>query len=230
MLAHARALSHRRDHRLAKVLRVGAREAHALDPLDRIAGPEQLAEFRVERRSEITAPRVDVLPEEGDLSDAFTRELLNLGHDLARPPTLLATANRRDDAIRADGVAPHRYLYPGLMSALAMVRQGTCKVLVCPEAPARHSHTACADPLAEVRDRPGAERHVDERVAGEDRVALRLGKASAHRNDRVGPPALARGCVPQVGRQLRVGLFADRARVEHEHVSLLRVVDLTEPE
>ena len=45
VLADGVALGHRRDHRLAEVLRVRAREADALDPVDRVAGAQQLAEL-----------------------------------------------------------------------------------------------------------------------------------------------------------------------------------------
>ena len=48
VLADGRALGHRRDHGLAEVLRVRAREADALDSLDGVACPEQLAEVGVE--------------------------------------------------------------------------------------------------------------------------------------------------------------------------------------
>ena len=47
VLAHRVALGDRGDHRLAEVLRVRAREADALDALDRVAGAEQLAELGV---------------------------------------------------------------------------------------------------------------------------------------------------------------------------------------
>ena len=86
VLADRRALRDRRDHRLAEVLRMRAREADALDPLDRVAGAEELAELGREVRPEVAAPRVHVLAEQRDLADALLREPRHLGDDLARAP------------------------------------------------------------------------------------------------------------------------------------------------
>src|SRR6185312_9420918 len=59
VLAYGGALRHGLDHRTAKVFRVRAREADALDPFDCVAGPEQLAELGVDLRQQVAAPRVD---------------------------------------------------------------------------------------------------------------------------------------------------------------------------
>ena len=45
VLADGAALGDRGDHRLAEVLRVRAREADALDPVDGVAGAQELAEL-----------------------------------------------------------------------------------------------------------------------------------------------------------------------------------------
>ena len=73
VLADGVALGDRRDHRLAEVLRMRAREADPLDPVDRVAGAEQLAELGVELGREVAAPRVDVLAEQRELADALAR-------------------------------------------------------------------------------------------------------------------------------------------------------------
>ncbi len=70
--------------RLAEVLRVRAREADALDPLDRVAGAQELAELGADLRREVAAPRVHVLAEQRQLADAVAREPGHLGDDLAR--------------------------------------------------------------------------------------------------------------------------------------------------
>ena len=123
VLADRVALGDRGDHRLAEVLRVRAREADALDPVDRVARAEQLAELGADLGREVAAPRVDVLAEQRDLLDAGAGELRHLGEDVAGPAALLAAADGRDDAVRADRVAAHRDLHPGLERPLAVLRQ-----------------------------------------------------------------------------------------------------------
>ena len=77
---------------------------------------------------------------------------------------------------------------------------------------------------------PGPERDVDERIALEDPLALRLRVAAADRDDEIGLAALARRRVAEVRGELRVRLLADRARVEDEHVRALRRRRLAEAE
>jgi hypothetical protein len=72
-----------------------------------------------------------------------------------------------------------------------------------------------------MRDRARTERDIDERVALEDALPLGFRVAPADRDDHVGPPALPGGGVPEVGRELRVRLLADRARVEDDDVRVL---------
>src|SRR5439155_12884699 len=132
------------------------------------------------------------------------------------PAADLAAAYRRNDAIRAGRVAPHRDLHPRLEPALAVHRQlrGELSLFRDPPRPARDAEAAGAEPLAKVRDRPGPECDVDGRVEREEPLALRLGVAAADRDDHLGTFALARGGIPHVRRELRVRLLADCARVE----------------
>src|SRR5262249_13018357 len=158
VLADRVAFSHRLDHRAPEVLRVRTREADPLDSLDRVAGPQQLAEVRTDVGQQVAAVRVDVLAEQGDLADAVAREALDLGEDIARPPALLAPADGRDDAVRALRVAAHRDLHPRLEAALAMHRKAAGEAtLVEAEASALDAETPGADPFPEVRDRAGPE-------------------------------------------------------------------------
>src|SRR5918994_6539555 len=96
-----------------------AREADPLDAVDAVHCTQQLGEVA----AEVTAIRVDVLAEERDLLDALGREPGDLGEDLARAAADLPAAHLRDDAVRADGVAAHRDLHPGLEAPLAVERQ-----------------------------------------------------------------------------------------------------------
>src|SRR5581483_10307961 len=129
---------------------------------------------------QVAAPRVDVLAEQRDLPDALCREPRHLGEDLAGPAAALAAAHGGDDAVRADRVAAHRDLHPGLEGALAAHRELRRELAVVQaEAAAGDAHAAGAEPFAEVRDRPRAERDVDVGVELEDPLALRLGVATA---------------------------------------------------
>ena len=56
VLADGVALGDRGDHRLAEVLRVRAREADALDPVDGVARAQQLAELGADRRARGRGP------------------------------------------------------------------------------------------------------------------------------------------------------------------------------
>src|SRR5262249_30294545 len=152
------ALRHRRDHRRAEVLGMRAREPDPLDPVDRVAGAKELAELGSDVRDEVPSPRVDVLAEQRDLTDPVSGELRHLGPDLSGSPRHLAAANGRDDAVRALRVAAHRDLHPGLEPALAMHRKLARKrAVVEPKAATCDAESACAEPVAEVRDRAGPE-------------------------------------------------------------------------
>src|SRR6266566_8492840 len=159
VLANGFALRHRRDHGRAEVLGVRAREADALDAVDGVASPQELAELGAEVRGKIAAPRVHVLAEQCDLAHALSGEARHLRDDLARTTRHLASANRGDDAVGALRVAAHRDLHPRLEPALTVHRKlaGEHTVLDS-EAATRDAEPTCAEPLPEVRDRARAER------------------------------------------------------------------------
>ena len=198
-----------------------AREANPLDPVDRVAGAQQLAELGADVGCEIAAPGVDVLAEQGDLPHAGRCELRDLGHDVAGPTALLPPADRRHDAVRARRVAAHRHLHPCVGGPLAVLRQVAGEMLVGAEPAAVDACATRADPLAEVRDRARPERDVDLRVEVEDALLLRLGEAATDRDHEVGILALPRPGIAEVGGELRVRLLADRARVEDDEIGLL---------
>src|SRR5438105_12371390 len=108
VLADRLALRHRLDHGTPEILRMRAREADALDPLDGIARAEQLAELGPEIRSEIAPPRVHVLAEQRHLAHSLGCEPRHLRHDLSGPTADLASPNRGHDAVRTLRVAAHR--------------------------------------------------------------------------------------------------------------------------
>ena len=96
VLAHARALRHRRDRVGAKVLGVRRRVADALDAVDRVDGAEQVGELRaVLPGAEIAAVGVHVLAEQRELDHTVAGELLDLVHDVAHPAADFGAPHRR---------------------------------------------------------------------------------------------------------------------------------------
>ncbi len=231
VLADRSALCDRGDHRLAEVLRMRAREADALDPLDSVAGAEQLAELGRDLGDEVTTPRVDVLAEQRHLAHAGVGKALHLGQDLAGASALLAAADGRHDAVRALGVAAHGDLHPRLERPLAVQRElGGELAVVEAEPPARDADAAGAEPFAQMGDRPRAERDVDRRVQLEDPLPLRLRVAAADGDHAVGILALPGRGLAEVRGQLQVGLLPDRARVEDDDVGVGRRRSLPQSE
>ncbi len=232
VLTDGLALGERRNHGLAEVLRVGAREADAVDAGHGVAGAQKLAKVGAQVRCEIAAPGVHVLPEQGDLANALGGQLRHLGDHLARAAADLAAADTRDDAVGALGVAAHRDLHPCLEAALAVHRErsGEAPLRTDAERTARNALAAGPEPLAQMRDRARPERDIDERVEVEEPLALRLGVAAADRDHGVAAARLQRARLREVGREALIGLLADRAGVEHEHVGLVLRDRLAEPE
>ena len=81
-----------------------------------------------------------------------------------------------------------------------------------------------------MRDRAGAESDVDVRVEVEQPLPLRLGIAPADCDHLVGIVRLQRLRLGKVGGETLIGLLADRAGVEDDHVGFLLHRRLAEPE
>ena len=218
VLADRVALRHRGDHVAAEVLRMRAREADALDALDGVDGAQELGEVG----PEIAAVGIDVLPEQRDLADALACQPRDLAQDLTGAPADLAAAHRRHDAVRADRVAAHRDLHPGLEPALAVHRQRAGELaLVSDSKSAARRLAPGAEPVREMRDRPRPEGDVDERVEVEEPLPLCLCVAAADGDHLLGVGELEHLRVAEVRGEALVRLLADRAGVEDEHVRLL---------
>ena len=112
-----------------------------------------------------------------------------------------------------------------------MHRQSTGE-LACVEAEAAtlHSHPSGPDPLAEMRDRSRPEGNVDVRVEVEQPLPLRLRVTPADRNHLLGIARFQGVRLGEMRREALVGLLADRARVEDDHVSLFLSRRLAQPE
>ena len=195
-----------------------AREADALDALDGVHSAQELGEVG----PEITAVGIDVLPEQRDLADALACQPRDLAQDLTGSPADLAAAHRRHDAVRADRVAAHRDLHPGLEPALPVHRQRAGELaLVSDSESAARRLAPGAEPVREMRNRPGPERDVDERVEVEEPLPLCLCVAAADGDHLLRIGELEHLRVAEVRREALVRLLADRAGVEDEHVRLL---------
>src|SRR4051794_10951304 len=228
VLADCVAVGHRGDHGGAEVLRMRAREADAIDSVHGVHGAQQLCEVA----ADVAAVGVHVLAEQRHLADAVARERFDLGQDLAPAPGDLAAPNSRNDAVRADRVAAHRDLHPGLEAALLVAGQAACEgsLLPGPEGAARDALAARAQPLGEVRDRTGPKSDVDERVELEYPLALRLGVAAADGDHSLRVAILQDSGIAEMRCEPSVRLLADRARVEHEDVRALRRGGLSQAE
>ncbi len=231
VLADRLALGHGGDHVGPEVLGVRAREADALDPRDGVAGPQQLGEARLDVWSQVAAPGVDVLTEEGQLADALVGEVGHLGQDLTGPAADLLPAHLRDDAVRAHGVAAHRDLHPRLEAPLAVRGEagGERPLLADAEARARRLSPG-PQPLAEVRDRARPEGDVDERVEVEQALALSLRVAAADGDHLLAVALLEGARLGDARAEAQIGLLPDRARVEDDDVGLVLRRRLAQPE
>ena len=125
VLAHRRALGHRRDGLGTEVFRVRRREADAAQAVDRIERAQEVGELRaVLPGAEIAPVRVDVLAEQRDLAHAVGDELLDLVHDVTHAPADLGATHDGHDAERARVVAPHLDGDPRRVGGVASGGQG----------------------------------------------------------------------------------------------------------
>ena len=215
VLADGVALRHRGDHVAAEVLRVRAREPDALDALDRVARRAGARRSRLPRSRpyELTFWPSSVTSRTPSLARRVTSARISPGRRLTSRP-------RTDghDAVRADRVAAHRDLHPGLEAALAVHRQraGELALLTDAEAAARSGLAPGAEPIREMRDRARPERDVDERVEVEEPLALGLRVTAADGDHLLRVGELEHLRVAEVRGEALVRLLADRAGVEDD--------------
>ena len=205
-----------------------AREADPLDALDRVAGAKQLLEeLSTSRPYELTFWPSSV----SSLTPARASPSTSARISPGRRETSLPRTDG-DDAVGAHRVAAHRDLHPGLEAALAVERQPPCEraLLGDPERAARNALTSGAEPLAQVRDGARPERDVHVRVEREEALALRFGVAAADGDHLLRVALLQRAGLRQVRREALVGLLANRAGVEDQHVGLVLLARLSQAE
>ena len=181
VLAHARALGHRRDRVGAQILRVRRREPDPLDAVDRVDRAQQVGELRpVLPGAEIAAVGVDVLAEQRDLDHAVAGELLDLVHDVAHPAADLAAAHRRHDAERARVVAADLDRDPGRVIDLAAGRQRRrVRVVLLEDLDERTLGPGPGQQRGRVREVVRAEHDVDVRRPLAHQLAVLLREAAA---------------------------------------------------
>ena len=129
VLAQRGQLGVRPDHVLAHVLGMRTRVADPPDPLNGVDHRQQLREGHALGGRQVAAVGVDVLAEQGHLSNPIGGEAPHLLDQLARRPARLATARRGDDAVRADRVAADADLHPSLELPRALAGQAAREAL-----------------------------------------------------------------------------------------------------
>ena len=193
-------------------------------PVDCVAGTQQLAESvrmsgRRSRPYEFT-----FWPSSVTSRTPSRRGPLDLGDDLAGPAALLLAAHRRHDAVRADRVAAHRDLHPGL-EARARGASGSSPAKSLLHRPKRPRGRR---PRRRRRaTRPGAGSSPARRRRPRTGRARRGARAAPPRSSRrrrsrcSGIALLQRARLREVRGEALVRLLADRAGVEDDHVGLV---------
>ena len=219
VLAHRGALGHRGDHRLAEVLRVRAREADPLDPVDGVAGAQQLAELGAEVRARGRAPTSS---RSGRAASARARRRAasRVTSATISPGRRLTSRPRTDGTMQYAQlrVAAHRHLHPRLERAARGARAARRRTSAPRSRTGRGRRRRRPTPTqsAEMRDRARPERDVHVRIELEDPLPLGLGVAAADGDHALRLGLLERPRLRQVRGEPLVGLLPDRARVEDD--------------
>ena len=184
----------------------------------------RLAEAEALVARQVAAPGVDVLAEQRQLAHAVGGQALGLGDQVGgAAATARARARRGRCSTSTSSCSPARSAArPGTAASRRSGRspENSSKVEKCP----RGSVAAGADRTRRgVEMLPGPEGQVDERVLLEQLVLHRLRPAAAD-HDPLGGVALAWRARASIrcADEAVVGLLADRAGVEHEHVGVGR--------
>mmetsp|Transcript_48391 Transcript_48391/g.104867 ORF Transcript_48391/g.104867 Transcript_48391/m.104867 type:complete len:210 (+) Transcript_48391:936-1565(+) len=201
-------------------------EAHPVEALHTGHVAEELGERLL--RSQVATPRVDVLPEERHLAVSVGDELLDLRSDRLARTALLSAARGGHDAVGASLVAAVDDVDPRTHGRLALrLRHVLHYVRGC----RRHNLVAVEDALKKVADPVGVLRphhKVDLGHATQQGFALLLRDASGDDDGEVLAFLFARRVRSEVRVHLLLGVVADRARVQHDHLRFLRIRGLGE--
>ncbi len=227
MLADAFTLGHRRHGLGPQVLRVRRGVAEPTDPLDRVDRAQQVGELRAPLAgAEVPAVGVHVLAQQRQLGHAVAGEVGDLGDDVAHPPADLGAAHRGHDAERAAVVTADLDRDPGAVVDLPPSGQGRRVGLVLIED--LDDRDTGAVGLCEerrgVRQVVGAEHDVHVTGPLDDEIPVLLGQAPSDRDLQVRAGVLQGLEVPERPVELVVGVLADAAGVEDDHIGRSEIV------
>mmetsp|Transcript_5611 Transcript_5611/g.15035 ORF Transcript_5611/g.15035 Transcript_5611/m.15035 type:complete len:672 (-) Transcript_5611:86-2101(-) len=217
MLAHFRQPRACRDEPCAHIAWMAGHKADALDASHFVHVLQQLAECLP--RCEVAPVRVDVLAEKNDFAYALCGKLLDFSADRRHRARLLEAARRRNHAIRAALIAAVDHVDPRSdcrrasrqRKVFANMRGRRRAQLRAGRERVRHelAHAICV-----LR----AEHDVELGNASEQRFAFLLRDAACHEQLHACVAPFARGVNSEHAVQLGLGVFSDRARVEHHHL------------
>ena len=204
VLAERRQLGVGADHVLAHVLRVRARVADAVDPVDRVDRGEQVGEADPRLLRQVAPVGVDVLAQQRHLAHAVGRQALDLGDQLA-------PAARLSSRPRVEGTM--QYEQAQLQPCEICSQAWNSRSRLCGQVPrevlelevALRGQRVGGEELGEPVDLARAEGDVDEREALEDLVLDRLGPAAADADDALGVLGLQPLGLAEVGDEPVVG-------------------------
>ena len=210
----------RGDHVVAHVLGVRARVADALEPVDGVERAQQPAEAMRSSTGRSRPQELTFWPSSVSSRTPSAASAVRLGHEVA-PADGSARARARAGTMQYEQaeLQPLRDLHPGLVRPLAAHRQVARELVEGREMAARQ-RAAGPDELAQPADVARAEGEVDERVQIEQLVLHRLRPAAADDDRLAGSRCFGARASIRWLHEAVVGLLADRAGVEDEHVGL----------
>ena len=170
--------------------------------------------------AERTAVGIHVLPEQGDLQDPLRDQRLDLSQHVLGTTVALASTQARHDAEGAGVVAADADTHPGAGGRFASRGQHTGEDLEG-FVDLHLGFSVVAGALKQCRqasDVMGAEDHVDPRRPFHQRALVLLSQTPANRYLHAGMGVLDGPQVAEVAVEPVVGVFADRAGVEHDQV------------
>ncbi|MCY1360835.1 hypothetical protein D9M69_474800 [compost metagenome] len=210
----------RGDQRVGELQRVRGGVADALDAVDLGDHADQLGEIGDAPVMGGAAVAVDVLPEQGDFPHAVLGQVDDLGEHVVERPADFLAAGVGHHAERAVLAAAFHHRDEGGRAVDARFGQAV-ELLDLRE---RHVHLRFAggaggvDHFRQAVQGLRAEHHVDVGRALADGGAFLAGHAAADADHQRGILLLQRAPGAQLGEHLLLGLFADRAGIQQDHV------------
>jgi len=200
------------------------------DPLDAGRGhsAQHLGELRL--AVDVAPVRVDVLTEQCDLEYTLRDELLGLAHDVLEGSGSFAATYVWHDAVAAEVVAANGDGNPRMPWMLALRRKVGSEVVRLREN--LDLRLTLGDDRLEQRRQVGdvvrAEHHVDVRDLAQQRLAVPLADAPAHRDELAGTARLDALERAHLSAKPLVGVLSHAARHEHDDIGVFGELDCSE--